>query len=110
MVGVGRVAGLEDLETQREVGRQAPGKVGTDERSGGISAKHRAVTDVAIQRVGPTIVIIRLRQAPDIVIANNLGVPRPNAHLVIEGLGGVIPHVLEPIKTELCLSSEVRSA
>src|SRR5713101_6726500 len=109
LVRVGRVAGLEDLETEREVGRQATGKVRADERSGGGNAKHRAVTDVAVQRVGPAIVVVRLRQAPYIVIPNSLGIPRPDAHLVVEYLGRVIPHVLEPIETELRLSSEVRS-
>jgi hypothetical protein len=107
-VGEGRVAGLEDLEAQAEDGSIPPRQVRADERPWCARAEHRAVADVAVQGVGAAEGVVGLGQAPDVVVADRLGVSGPDANLVVEGPARVVPHSQEPVGPELRLGGEVR--
>ena len=107
----GRLRGLGDpiqLVAEREVRRETSREVGADERSRRAGAEHRPVADVAILRVGAAVGVVRLRQAPDVVVADDRAVALADADLQVQRLGAVVPHVLEPVDAERRLSGVVR--
>ena len=107
-VGERRVAPLEHLVRLGQRRRVPAGQVGADRRAGRPGPEHRPVPDVPGGGVRSAVRVVGLGQAPDVVVAHGLGVPLPDAHLVVQGLRGVVPHPQQPVRTELGLRGEVR--
>ena len=103
-----RIARREHLEALGEGRRVAAGEVGADRRPRGAGPEDRPVTDEAERRIPPVVVIVGLREPPDIVVAGGRVVPFADPHLVVERAGPVVPHPQEPIRSEPGLPREVR--
>ena len=102
--GEGRVRAVEHLVAERERGAVAARQVGADRRSRRPRPEHRAVADVPVQRVGAPIRVVVLGQAPDVVVADRVVIPRADAHLVVEGARAVVPHPQQPLGPEAHLA------
>src|SRR5437588_13035561 len=61
------------------------------------------MADVAIIRTAVVEGIVRLWQAPDVMIADGLGISVSDRHLVVEDFVVVVPHALQPIEAKLYL-------
>jgi hypothetical protein len=70
-------------------------------------AEDGAVADVAVEWVAAAEGVVGLGQPPDVVVADGLGVAVADADLVVQGPGGVVPHVLQEAQAELRLGGEV---
>ena len=78
----------------------APGAAGSEDRP---------VADVAVQRASAAVGVVGLRQPPDVMVTDRLRVTGSDADLVVHGLGGVIPHLHQPVGAELRLGGEARA-
>ena len=107
-VGEGRIAGLVDLEAHRKRRGIPARQVGAHQRAGGARPEDRAVADVPIQRIRSAKGVVRLGQAPEVVVADGLGIARADADLVVQRGGAVVPGAQQPIGPELGLRREVR--
>ena len=58
----------------------------------------------------PAVRVVVLGQAPDVVVADRVVVPRADAHLVVEGARAVVPHPQQPLGPEAHLAREVPGA
>ncbi len=96
LVGIRRVARDENLVAEREIGSQASRNVGTDRRSRASRSvlKHRAMADKLEGRHASLVVVVSLRQAPNVVIARIIVSARRHGDLVVQSLAAVGPHFL----------------
>ena len=117
LVCVRGIAGLIDVVAEAEHRSEPPRLVGADLRSrlDCRSAQcrriheHRTMTNVPVIRAASSVGVVRLRQPPDIMIADGLRIPIADRHLVIQDLIGVVPHFMQPIEAELRLIREVQT-
>ena len=109
-VGERLVALVEVLVAEGEGGGEASCEVGAHGSTGWPRAEHGAVADEAVQRVFPAEAVVRLRQAPDVVVAGCARVALADAHLVVERARFVVPHPQQPFDPEARLAGEVRAA
>src|ERR1700730_347502 len=75
--------------------------------------EYRTMPNVTEGRIGSARGIVGFRQTPQIMIAQQIrvaGKTGPDSNLVIERLGVVVPHLLEPVEPELGLARKVRRA
>src|SRR5262249_36348772 len=88
-VGVIQIARLKQAVTDSEGGSHSSGEIGTDQRacSTGRVDEHRAVANVTIKGCAVIEGIVRLRQSPQVVITDGLGVAVSDANLIVEGRG-----------------------
>src|ERR1700730_7223658 len=102
LMRVGGIAGRTHLVAKAERCRQAPRNVGTDQRprSPRCVLQDGPVADVLVGCDASLVGVIRLWQPPDVMVAYIGPATRSNAHLVIERLAVVSPHLLQPIQAE----------
>src|SRR6267154_75136 len=112
LIRIRGIAGRKYLVAKGERSRQPPCNVGTDQRSRapGSVLQDGSVADVLVWGDASLVGIVRLRQSPDVVVAYIGPATRANAHLVIECLATVGPHLLQPVQAEASFGSEIRSA
>src|SRR5262249_3387517 len=98
LVGVCWLRRLENLIAHCQRCSHAAGQVRADgrTRASGSVDKDRATTNVAVLRRAALERVIGLRQAPDVMVADRLSISVADANLVVEGLGTVVPHLLQP--------------
>src|SRR5579864_8146407 len=106
------------MEAERKSSCQTSGEVGTDFRTGlylpgrversGID-EHGPMADIPVQGRAAVECVIRLWQAPDVVIADGLAIAVSDRNLIVKNLVVVVPHALQPIQAEFCLIGEVQA-
>src|SRR5712675_89390 len=107
---IGWIAGLEDLVAFCEIGGQPAGKIWTEGSSSSARCiqKHRSVADEFVGRDAILVRVIRLRQTPDIMVADVGMAAGGNAYLVVKSFRIVVPHFLQPIQTKFGFRREIR--
>ena len=103
LIRINRVAGLIFVIAEGKIGCQSSRQIRADQRVCDHLArrvhrcrtdKNRPMTNITIKRRTPAVRVIRLRQAPDVMIADGLPVAVADADLIIENFVIVVPHVL----------------
>src|ERR1019366_10479321 len=91
LVGIGWIACPIGVVAHCQSGGHAARQVGTDLGAGPARRvdENRSMTDVAVLRRASVVSVVGLRQTPDVVVADRLGISASNPYLIVESLAAI---------------------